>query len=127
MKPLVYRKKKRAKSQPVARYKMAITKGDFVRVVTGEEKGKEGRVKEVDRKNRRVVVEGVRMAKRHRRPRSQDDQGGIIEFEAPIDVSNVMLLDPKTREPTRIRRRRDKDGRLERISVKSGEAIPRSQ
>jgi large subunit ribosomal protein L24 len=127
MKPLVYKKRKRVKSGPIARHKMSITKGDMVRVVTGDEKGKEGRVKEVDRKNRRVVVEGVRMAKRHRRPKSQDDQGGIIEFEAPIDMSNVMLLDPKSGEPTRIRRKRDKDGRLERISVKSGEAIPRSQ
>jgi large subunit ribosomal protein L24 len=127
MKPLVYKKKKRAKNAPVTRHKMAITKGDTVRVMTGSEKGKEGTVMRVDRKRRRVVVEGVRIVKRHRRAQSEGDEGGIIEMEAPIDVSNVMLLDPKSDEPTRIRRRRDKDGNVERISVKSGQSIPRKR
>lgn len=127
MKPLVYKKKKRAKNAPVTRHKMSLTKGDVVRVMTGSEKGKEGPVLRVDRKRRRVVVEGVRMVKRHRRAQSEGDEGGIIEMEAPIDASNVMLLDPKSDEPTRIRRQRDKSGTIERIAVKSGQAIPRKR
>ena len=125
MKRLVFRKKKRVRHGPVARYKMSITKGDTVRVMSGADKGKEGTILRVDRKRRRVVVEGVRIVKRHRSARSETDKGGIIEFPAPIDASNVMLLDPKTGEPTRIRKKRDKDGKVERLSVKSGQAIPR--
>jgi large subunit ribosomal protein L24 len=106
---------------------MTITRGDVVRVMTGADKGKEGRVLRVDRKRRRVVVEGVRVVKRHRRARTEQDESGIIEFPAPIDASNVMLLDPKTNEPTRIRRKRTKEGMVERISVKSGQSIPRKQ
>lgn len=127
MRPLVYKKKKRVKHGPVARHKMHITKGDTVRVMRGEDKGKEGRVLRVDRKHGRVVVEGVRIVKRHKQRRSEAEEGGIIEFEAPIDVSNVMLVDPKSGDPTRIRRKRDAGGALERISVKSGQAIPRRQ
>jgi len=127
MKPIVYRKKKRAKNAPVPKHKMTITKGDTVRVVTGSEKGKEGTVLRVDRKRRRVVVEGVRIVKRHRRAQSEGDEGGIIEMEGPIDASNVMLLDPKSGEPTRVRRQHDKDGSVERISVKSGQSIPRKR
>ena len=127
MKPLVYKKKKRVKNGPIRHQKMHVTKGDLVRVIAGADRNKEGTVLRVDPKRRRVVVEGVRVVKRHRRARSEQDEGGIIEFEAPIDASNVMLLDPKTNEPTRIRRKRDKDGALERISVKSGQAIPRRQ
>ncbi len=127
MKRLVYKKRKRAKNGPVARHKMFITRGDRVRVMVGAEKGKEGTILRVDRKKRRVVVEGVRMLKRHKQARSEGEEGGIIEFEGPIDVSNVMLLDPKSGEPTRIRRRRDNTGALERISVKSGQAVPRTR
>ena len=127
MKPLVHRKKKRTRHGPVARSDMTVTKGDLVRVVVGAEKGKEGTVLRVDRKRQRVVVEGVRICKRHRQARSEGDEGGIIEFEAPISVSNVMLVDPKTGEPTRVRRKRGEDGRVERIAVKSGETIPRKR
>ena len=127
MKPLVYKKKKRAKNAPVVRHKMSITKGDTVRVMVGAEKGKEGTVLRVDRKKRRVVIEGVRMLKRHKQARAEGEEGGIIEFEGPVDVSNVMLLDPKSGEPTRIRKKRDKDGTRERISVKSGQAVPRTR
>ncbi len=107
-------------------HKMHITKGDTVRVVAGDDKGMEGRVIRVDRKRRRVVVEGVNIVKRHKRAQSEADESGIIEFPALIDASNVMLIDPKSGEPTRIRRKRDKDGVAERISVKSGQSIPRS-
>lgn len=123
---LVHRKAKRTRSGPIARQKMHVTRGDTVRVLRGDDKGKEGRVLKVDRKRARVQVEGVNIVKRHKRARSENDESGIIEFPAMIDASNVMLIDPKSSEPTRIRKVRDKDGRRERISVKSGQAIPRA-
>ena len=126
MRRLVHRKRKRIRNGPVIHYKMHITRGDTVRVVAGDDKGMEGRVIRVDRKRRRVAVEGVNIVKRHKRAKSETDESGIIEFPALIDASNVMLIDPKSGEPTRIRRKRDKDGVGERISVKSGQSIPRS-
>jgi large subunit ribosomal protein L24 len=78
-------------------------------------------------KTGRVTVEGVNIVKRHRRARTPDEQSGIVEFPAPIHASNVMLLDPKSGDPTRIRRRIDEDGTKERISVTSGDAVPRSR
>jgi large subunit ribosomal protein L24 len=77
-------------------------------------------------KSGRVTVEGVNVVKRHRKA-TQTTEAGIIEFPAPIHHSKVMLVDPKTGAPTRIRRRVDEDGTLERIAVKSGEPIPRSR
>ena len=109
------------------RIPMHVTKGDTVRVVRGDDKGKEGKVIRVYRKTSRVVVEGVNIVKRHRKARRAEEQSGIIDFPAPIHSSNVMLLDPKSGEPTRTRRRIDEDGTKERISVKSGDAIPRSR
>jgi len=126
MRRIVHRKAKRKKNQPVVHHRMHITRGDRVRVVSGDDKGKEGSVLRVDRKKYRVAVEGVNIVKRHKRAQREGEESGIIEFPAPIDASNVMLIDPKSGEPTRIRRKRDKDGVLERISVKSGEAIPRA-
>ncbi len=126
MRRLVYRKSKRTRNGPVLRYMMDITRGDVVRVVSGDDKGKEGRVVRVDRKRRRVAVEGVKIVKRHKKARSEGEESAIIEFPALIDASNVMLIDPKSGEPTRIRHKRDKDGVAERISVKSGQAIPRA-
>ncbi len=126
MRRLVHKKVKRTRNGPVLRYKMHITRGDMVRVVSGDDKGVEGRVLRVDRKRRRVAIEGVNIVKRHKRAQSETEEGGIIEFPALIDASNVMLIDPKSGEPTRIRRKRDKDGVAERISVKSGQSIPRS-
>jgi large subunit ribosomal protein L24 len=73
------------------------------------------------------VVEGVNIVKRHRRARKAEEQSGIVDFPAPIHSSNVMLLDPKSGEPTRIRKKIDDDGTKERISVKSGDAIPRAK
>ena len=126
MRRLVHKKAKRTRNGPVVHYKMHITRGDTVRVVSGDDKGREGRVIRVDRKRRRVAIEGVNIVKRHKRAQSEQEEGGIIEFPALIDASNVMLIDPKSGEPTRIRRKRDKDGVAERISVKSGQSIPRS-
>ena len=107
------------------RVKMRITKGDTVRVMRGNEKGKQGKVIRVLPKTGRLVVEGVNIAKRHRKARRPEEQSGIIDFPAPIHMSNVMLLDPKSGEPTRLRSRIDEDGTKERISAKSGDAIPR--
>ncbi len=126
MRRLVHKKAKRKRNKPVVHHKMHITRGDTVRVVSGDDKGKEGRVLQVDRKKYRITVEGVNIVKRHKRAQREGEESGIIEFPAMMDASNVMLLDPKSGEPTRIRRRRDKDGVLERISVKSGQAIPRA-
>lgn len=106
---------------------MRITKGDTVRVMRGNERGKEGKVIRVLRKTERVVIEGVNMVKRHRKARRPDDQSGIIDMPAPIHVSNVMLLDAKTGRPTRLRSRIDEDGTKERLGVKSGEPIPRAR
>jgi large subunit ribosomal protein L24 len=104
-----------------------ITKGDTVRVLRGDDKGKEGKVIRVFLKKGRVTIEGVNIVKRHRRARTAEEQSGIIEMPAPVALSNVMLLDPKSGEPTRIRARIDADGTKERISAKSGQAIPRAR
>ena len=107
------------------RVRLHVSKGDTVRVMRGDDKGKEGKIIRVYPKTGRVTVDGVNMAKRHRRARTAEEQSGIMEFPAPIHASNVMLLDPKSGNPTRTRRRIDEDGTKERISVKSGDAIPR--
>ena len=73
----------------------------------------------------RVVVEGVNVVKKHKRAAQAGDESGIVEIAAPIAAAKVMLLDPKSGEPTRVRRRRDQDGTIERIAVKSGQPIPR--
>jgi large subunit ribosomal protein L24 len=109
------------------RQKLHVSTGDTVRVVRGDDKGKEGKVIRVYRKTGRVTVEGVNIVKRHRRARTPDEQSGIMEFPAPVHASNVMLLDPKSGEPTRTRRQIDEDGTKERIAVKSGEALPRTR
>jgi large subunit ribosomal protein L24 len=109
------------------RMKLRITKGDTVRVMRGDDKGKEGKVLKVFTKTGRVTIEGVNMVKRHRKARKAEEQSAIIDFAAPIHHSNVMLLDPKKDVATRTRMRTDDDGTKERISVKSGEAIPRSR
>jgi large subunit ribosomal protein L24 len=109
------------------RTRLHVTKGDTVRVMRGDDKGKEGKIIRVYTKTGRVTVEGVNIVKRHRRARTADEQSGIVNFPAPIHASNVMLIDPKSGDPTRSRRQIDEDGTKERISVKSGDAIPRSK
>lgn len=126
MKPLVYKKAKRDRTKPVVRYKMHITTGDTVQVISGEDKGKRGKVIAVFPKTGRVKVQGVAIVKKHQRP-TQNTPGQIIEREAAIHHSKTMLIDPKSGEPSRIRRQKDKDGTLERIAVKSGQSIVRSR
>jgi large subunit ribosomal protein L24 len=106
--------------------KMSIRKGDRVKVIRGNDKEAEGTVIRVEREKNRVVVQGVNLRKRHRKPSATQPEGGIVEFEAPIHASNVMLLDPETGEPTRVRSALGADGKRERIAVKSGQAIPRA-
>jgi len=106
---------------------MRITKGDRVRVLRGEDAGKEGVVLRVLPKENRVVIEGVNVVKRHRKPTRADEEGGIIQFAAPVHASNVMLLDPKSSGPTRIRRKKNQDGSVERLAVKSGQPIVRKR
>jgi large subunit ribosomal protein L24 len=101
-----------------------VVKGDVVRVLRGDDKGKEGKVLQVYPKKNRVLVQGVNIVKKHRRARTAEEEGGIREAEAPIAASNVMLLDPKTGAPTRVRARTDNDGTKERASAKSGDTIP---
>jgi large subunit ribosomal protein L24 len=106
--------------------KLSIRRGDRVKVIRGNYKNTEGTVLRVEREKNRVVVQGVNVRKRHRKPTATVPEGGIVEFEAPIHASNVMLLDPKTGEPTRVRSAVGADGKRERIAVRSGQAIPRA-
>ena len=127
MKPLVYKKSRRVRGTKPERHKMHLAKGDTVRVIAGDDRGKEGRVLEVDRKTFRVTIEGVNLVKKHQRARTPEQQSEIITKAAPIAASKVMLLDPKSGRPTRVRRRRDKDGTIERIAARSGQPIPRTR
>ena len=102
--------------------KLHIKKGDTVVVITGNNKGQKGRVLEVIKKADRAIVEGVNLVKKHTKPNADAPQGGIIEQEAPIHISNLMLVDPKE-GPTRIGRRLNDKGKLVRISKESGEEI----
>ena len=104
-----------------------IRKGDIVQVIAGDDKGKSGRVLAVDEEKQRVVVEKVNFVKRHTKARRQGQQGGILEKEAPLHVSNVMLYDPKAERGTRIGMRTLPDGTRERISRATGETLPKPQ
>jgi large subunit ribosomal protein L24 len=103
--------------------KLHIKKGDTVIVIAGNYKSNKGRVLEVIRKTNRAIVEGVNIIKKHTKPNAESPQGGIIEKEAPIHISNLMVVDPKTGEQTRIGRRVNDKGKLIRYSKKSGEEI----
>lgn len=106
---------------------MRIKTDDQVLVISGKDKGKQGKVTRVDPERRKVWVEGLNIVKRHQRPTSMDSQkqgaaGGIIDTEAPIDVSNVMLVDPTDNQPTRVGVRRT-EGQRVRYSKRTGNAI----
>jgi len=104
-----------------------IRKGDTVIVIAGDDKGKTGRVLSVDEDKARVIVEKVNFVKRHTKPRRQGVQGGIIEKEAPIHLSNVMLFDAKAGRGTRVGVRELADGTRERVSRASGETLGKSE
>jgi large subunit ribosomal protein L24 len=105
------------------RKKLHIKKGDTVYVNTGEYKGQQGRVLEVYPENQRALVEGVNMVSKHTRPNNDNPQGGIIKKEAPVHISNIMLVDPSSGQATRIGRKLDEENNLVRYSKKSGEEI----
>ena len=107
------------------RTKQRIVKGDRVRVIRGNHRDLEGTVLRVLGDQDRVVVEGVNMRKRHMRPSPSNTEGGIVTFEAPIHISNVMLVDAASGDASRVRMRLEEDGTKERIAVKSGNPIPR--
>ena len=103
--------------------KYHIKKGDTVYVNSGDDKGKTGRVLEVLTKKGRAVVEGVNIISKSTKPTAKYPQGGIIKMEAPVAISNLNVVDPKTGKPTRIGRRLNEEGKLVRYSKKSGEEI----
>ena len=103
--------------------KLHIKKGDTVQVISGESKGVQGRVLEVIRSKDRAIVEGVNMVSKHTKPNAEQPNGGIVKKEAPVHISNLLLIDPSSGEPTRIGRRRNDDGKLVRYAKKSGEEI----
>lgn len=103
--------------------KLHIKKGDTVYVNAGEDKGKTGRVLSVLVKNSRAVVEGINIVSKHTKPNAKAPQGGIVKVEAPIHISNLNVLDPKSGKPTRIGRKLNDEGVLVRYSKISGEEI----
>ena len=100
---------------------MNLKVGDKVIVIAGSNKGKEGTIKKVLKKENRVIIEGVNLIKKHQKGNGQES-GGILEIEAPIHASNVMIIDPKTKKPTRIGKKIEKDKKV-RIAIKSGEKL----
>src|SRR6056297_2649488 len=105
------------------RKKLHIKKGDTVIINTGEYKGEQGRVLEVFKKQDKAIVEGANMISKHTKPNSENPQGGIVKKEAPVHISNLMVVNPSSGEATRIGRKPDKKGKLIRYSKKTGEEI----
>ena len=103
--------------------KRHVKKGDTVVVISGESKGQQGRVLEIFARESRAIVEGVNMVSKHTKPNAQSPQGGIIKKEAPIHISNLLLVDPSSGNPTRIGRKVNDKNRLVRYAKKSGEEI----
>lgn len=101
--------------------KLHIKVGDTVKVISGESNGQEGTVLSIDRKKMRVIVEGVNLVKKHQKPSASNPEGGILDIEAGIHISNLMLVHKG--QATRIGRKENKDGKLVRYSKKSGEEI----
>ena len=100
---------------------MKLKTGDKVVVVSGSNKGKEGKITKI--LDNKVIVEGVNIVKKHLKPKNNNGTGEIVEVEAPIHASNVMLIDPKTKKPTRVKFEKDSKGKKIRISKKSNEKI----
>jgi large subunit ribosomal protein L24 len=103
--------------------KFHIKKGDTVIVNTGDDKGRQGRVLEIIRNKNKAIVEGINLVSKHTKPNAKSPQGGILKKEAPIHISNLMLVDPKSGEKSRIGRRLDDKNKLVRFAKKSGEEI----
>ena len=102
--------------------KLKIKTGDIVRVIAGDHKGAEGKVVSVDRENNKAIVEGVNMVSKHTKPSAKSPQGGIVKKEAPIQISNISLIDPKTKETTRVGIKVEGDKKV-RFSKKSNQVL----
>ena len=111
------------KTQKPKKIKLRIKKDDTVKVVSGNDKGKTGKVLEVFPVLNKAKVEGVRMVTKHRKPSAQYPEGGRIQEEGLIHISNLVFIDPASGEPTRVGRRRNDEGKVQRFSKKSGEFI----
>jgi large subunit ribosomal protein L24 len=103
--------------------KLHIRKGDTVKVIAGNDKGKSGKVLEVFGEKNRAIVEGIRIVTKHEKPSAGKPEGGIKKTEAPVHISNLMLVDPASGKPTRVGRKADDKGKLQRYSKKTGEFI----
>ena len=103
--------------------KLHIKKGDLVYVNAGDSKGQQGKVLKVDVEKQRAIVEGLNICKKATKPNAQNPQGGIVEKEAGIHISNLQVVDPKSGKPTRIGRKENDKGKLVRYAKKSGEEI----
>ncbi|MEL1240058.1 50S ribosomal protein L24 [Flavobacterium flavipallidum] len=102
--------------------KLKIKSGDIVRVIAGDHKGAEGKVLSVDREKNKAIVEGVNLVSKHTKPSAKNPQGGIVKKEAPIQISNISLIDPKTKETTRVGVRVEGDKKV-RFSKKSNQVL----
>ena len=102
--------------------KLKIKSGDTVRVITGDHKGAEGKVVKVDREKNKAIVEGVNMVSKHTKPSAKSPQGGIVKKEAPIQISNIALVDAKTKETTKVGMRMEGDKKV-RFSKKSNQVL----
>lgn len=102
--------------------KLKIKTGDIIRVIAGDHKGSEGKVVKVDREKNKAIVEGVNMVSKHTKPSAKSPQGGIVKKEAPIQISNISLIDPKTKEATRVGVRVEGDKKV-RFSKKSNTVL----
>ena len=102
--------------------KLKIKSGDTVKVIAGDHKGTEGKVLKVDRESNKAIVEGINMVSKHTKPSATNPQGGIVKKEAPIHISNLSLLDPKSNETTRVGYE-VRDGEKVRFSKKSKEVL----
>jgi len=103
--------------------KLHIRKGDTAIVIAGNDKGKKGKVLEVIISKSKAIIEGVNMITKHVKPSANNPEGGIEKTEAPIHISNIMIVNPSTGEPTKIGRKQNDEGKLQRFSKKTGELI----
>ena len=111
---------KKKHAQPT---KLKIRKGDLVKVIAGDSKGTQGKIVEVLVEKGRAIVEGANMVSKHTKPNAANPNGGIVKQEAAIHISNLMLVDPKTGNTTRVGRKKNDAGKLVRVAKKSGEEI----
>lgn len=103
--------------------KLHIIKGDTVKVISGDHKNKTGKVLSVNLEKRKAIIEGVNVVSKHIKPSASNPNGGINQIEAPVHISNLMLVDPASGEPTKVGRKKDSNGKLARYSKKTGEVI----